>query len=146
MPIHPLAAHVPIALCLLFPCLIVYSMFVDRTPKKATLVGLWVYLCLLMVSALITRQLGEGDGQKVSPYVQAQNLTEHQSDAQQLAVASLLSVSIFGLLLLNRRVTQFGRIALLLFSLVLLLLALRAGHSGGELVYGDQASAAFVED
>jgi len=144
LPLHPMVVHIPLALAIIVP-------FAMASITWAVIRGKWRpstwWLAVLLqgtvfVSAFIATQLGERDEEVVEAVVAEQVIEIHEEWGQKLLWSSgiLLAASLVPLFF-KKRALPLGLVTVL--SLVSLFLALKTGHSGGELVYRYGAASVF---
>jgi uncharacterized membrane protein len=136
-PIHPAIVHVPLGLSFAIPIVALAALLWFWRGRSVTAVWLVVILlqCMVVGGALVALRTGEADEERVERIVGERPLETHESASKQflaIAAASLL-VSI---IVLVPRVSRRGAlIAAVVATLVTAGMAVRAGHSGGEVVY-----------
>lgn len=144
LPLHPMVVHIPLALAIIAPFIMaIISWAVVRGKWRPS--TWWMVVLLqgtIFVSALIATQLGERDEELVETVVAEQVIEIHEEWGQKMAWSSgfLLAAAILPLFF-KKRALPFALVTIL--SLVSLFLALKTGHSGGELVYRHAAATVF---
>lgn len=145
-PIHPAIVHLPIALTLLLPLIVVAAWLLTRRgfPVRSAWVGVVAGAALLSGSAWLAVETGEQQEERVEKAVSEGALESHEERANLfLALAAgTLVLSLVGLA--SGRAGRYGRIAAAAASLVLLPAGWLVGHTGGELVYRHGAAQAYV--
>ncbi len=146
-PLHPAVVHMPIAMAVLAPVLILVALILIR--KTGSVVAPWlpvVVVALMMAgSAWMALETGEDEEDRVEQVVSRDAIHEHEERAELfLWSAVVLAVTAIGGLLKGRWGATM-RWAALAVCLVALVLAVRVGGSGGELVYEHGAASAYVE-
>jgi uncharacterized membrane protein len=146
-PLHPAVVHMPIAMAVLAPVLVVVALVLVR--KTGSVVAPWlpvVVVALMMAgSAYLALETGEDEEDRVEQVLSEEIIHEHEERAELfLWSAVVLAVAALGGLLKGRWGNTLRWVALAV-CLVALVLAVRVGGSGGELVYEHGAAAAYVE-
>lgn len=147
-PLHPAIVHMPLALAVLVPLLIIVALFWTR--KGANVYVAWFPVALLSVlmygSALLATNTGEDEEDTVEQVVSKSTIHEHEERAERFVWGAgiLALVSLGGFLKGRWAVT--ARWASLVISIVALVLAVQTGASGGELVYEHGAASAYMEE
>ena len=146
-PLHPAIVHIPIALSLLIPlCAVLVAAAIRLGWLEQRSWALVVLLNLLFVgSQLVAHETGEETAERVEKVVDKKLIGEHAEAADWLLWASIgsLVIAVAGLLREGRGAA--ARAAAVVGSLVVLAIAIRVGHLGGELVYKHGAANAYVE-
>lgn len=142
LPLHPAVVHLPLALAMLVPLLavgILWAIRAGKAPRSAWLLVVALQ-ALLVGGALVALRTGESEEERIEERVAEARLEAHQSAAQQFTVVAAFTLALAGAALVAGRIRpRAGAVAALAtvaMSLVVAGLALRAGHRGGELVYG----------
>lgn len=147
LPLHPMLVHLPLALAVLLPLIALFALVSTR---RGWLSGnAWVLVVALQVlttvSAYTAMELGETDEKRVAQVTGKSVLERHEEHAEMFAA---LTVAVSAVAVTVLLVKPGLRASLSLVTLVLMLaqlvLGLRTGHSGGELVYVHQAASAFA--
>ncbi|MEQ9104767.1 MAG: DUF2231 domain-containing protein [Rhodothermales bacterium] len=146
-PLHPAVVHMPIAMAVLAPVLVLVALVLIR--KTGSIVAPWlpvVVVALMMGgSAYMALETGEDEEDRVEQVVSRDAIHEHEERAELfLWSAVVLAVVALGGLLKGKWGSMFRWTALAV-CLVALVLAVRVGGSGGELVYDHGAASAYVE-
>ena len=148
IPLHPKLVHLPLALAALLPLLtfgVLLAWWRGWLHQRTWSVVLAVQAVLVVGSVLATRS-GSNDEERVESVVPGAAIEQHEEAAEtfQWAAIGLLVLGVAPLLLRNQRSAQMAALATACGSLVLLLLAIRTGEKGGELVYRHGAAAVFA--
>jgi uncharacterized membrane protein len=149
LPLHPKLVHLPIALAVLMPLLsggLLLAIWRDWFQKRV-----WSLVVagqiLLVGSGVLAMRSGEADEERVERIVPEAVLEQHEEAAEAFVWASgiLLCLSLVPLLLRARPAALVAGAATCLGSMAVLGLGYQVGQKGGELVYGHNAAAAFVQ-
>jgi len=146
LPIHPVIVHFPIVLAFLSP--VVIGLVIWATKKGFLNNKAWIFVVLLQValvgSAFLASELGEMDEERVEKVVTETLIKNHEELAEMFTwgVSAVLLLSIVPLVYKNRR--EAVLYAVFAGSVLALVPAALAGHSGGELVYKYGAATAYV--
>lgn len=148
-PLHPMVVHIPMALAVLMPPLVLgIHVAVRRAwlpPRAWALVVL--AQALLVGSGMLALRTGEADEERVEAIVGESILHQHESAAEVFVLAAglVLVLTIAALLLRRSRWAAPSAIAALAGTVVVLALGYRVGKAGGELVYAHGAASAFSD-
>lgn len=147
-PLHPAVVHFPLVLAVFFPFVAAGVLLLMRRSRsgRGAWAGVALMAVLLSVSVWASIQTGEAQEDVVEPVVGEQVLHEHEEAAEGLLLGSLLLGAVTLVGLVPGRPGQAGRWVTVPAGLVVLALAVGVGDSGGELVYGHGAAAAYAED
>lgn len=146
-PLHPAVVHLPLALAVIVPLIIGFALLKMR--GGATAPDVWmptVILSFLMFAGtLAATNTGEDEEDVVEAVVSGQVIHDHEEKAEAFMWGSgvLFLLTSFGFL--SARFGQASRYLSAVCSIVVLVLALRTGHSGGELVYEHGAASAYQQ-
>lgn len=149
LPLHPSLVHIPIGLCMALPIVIFFIIIGIRQgwfqPKTWLVIILLQGLCF--GSAIIAKNAGENEEDKVEKIVGEHALEKHEERAESFVIFSgILFVLTFAGLSSRAPIQKWGQILTLAGSLGTLGLAIFTGHSGGELVYEHGAAKAYLQD
>lgn len=148
IPLHPAVVHVPLGLAFAIPALVLWSAFrAWRGDQGRALWGVVAFLQVVLVAgAFVAMSLGEKDEEAVERVVAEEKINAHEARAKQFAWGGVAAFVITSLLLgTSGGVLRLLSLAAVLLSLATAGLAVRAGHSGGQLVYVHGAASAHVE-
>ena len=145
-PLHPAIVHFPLVLAFLLPLIAagaVWSIRRGTRPRRAWSIPVIATL-MLLGSAWASVKTGEAQDERVERVVAEQPLSVHEEMAEGFlagagAVAFVAAVGLIGGL-----IGGIARVVTVVASLVLVLAAVRVGHSGGQLVYKYGAANAYV--
>jgi uncharacterized membrane protein len=146
-PLHPAIVHLPIALsALLPPFAALVALAIRRGWLERRSWALVVLVNLLLVGfVLLAHETGEDTAERVEKVVDKKYIGEHAEAAEWLLWASIGSLVVAGAGLLGEGRGGAARAAAVAASLLVLAIAVRVGHLGGELVYKHGAANAYVE-
>jgi uncharacterized membrane protein len=136
-PLHPAVVHIPIAMAVVLPIVILYSFVVIK--RGASLRVAWLPVLLLSAvlfsGALLAKNSGEDEEEAVEEVVSARYIEDHEENAESFTLVAgiLFALAIGGLFKQNWAL--YSRAATAAASVVLIVMAFQTGHSGGELVY-----------
>jgi len=145
-PLHPAIVHFPIVLVFLLPVFVAGAIWAIRRGTKvrrAWLVPL-IGAVALAASAWAAVETGEQQDERVERVVAEQPLEAHEEMAEVFLTSSavLAIVAVAGLV--GGKAGGAARLITGVGSIVLIVMAARVGHSGGELVYRYGAASAYV--
>lgn len=148
IPLHPAVVHVPLALSSVLPALVLWAAWTSwrgqgtRTPWSVV-----AFLQLVLVaSAFIAISLGQKDEERVEKVVAEEHVQAHEARGKQLAWSGLAALAISVMLIgASGPVVRLFAALAVVAALVTAGLAVRAGYSGGQLVYVYGAASAHVK-
>lgn len=146
MPLHPAIVHFPIVLTVLFPLVAIAALIAiwrGARPYRAWAIPVALG-GMLLGSAYAAVRTGEAQEEAVEDVVAEQVLHAHEDAGEQFLVATALVVGVAALGLIRYRAARLARLLATAGGAVLLIMGLRLGHSGGELVYRHGAASAYV--
>ncbi|MBI5851125.1 MAG: hypothetical protein HZB39_08870 [Planctomycetes bacterium] len=147
LPLHPQLVHLPLALAVLMPLIAGGAWFaIARGWFRQRGWSLVVAgQAMLFASGFLAMRSGEADEERVEDVVPHAALESHEEAAEPFVWAGgiVLLLSVAPLVLRNARAARTAALACGAGTLVVLGLAWRAGHSGGELVWRHGAAAAY---
>lgn len=145
-PLHPSIVHLPIALTLLLPFFAIGALWAIRKgihPLRAW--GLTTVLMAALVgSAWVALETGEKEEDRVEAVVNESFIETHEEAASAflLLTGGVLAVAVLGLG--RGKISATARIIGTAGTLALVVMGVRVGHSGGELVYRHGAANAYI--
>lgn len=144
-PLHPMIVHLPIALTILTPFFAIGALLAVR--RGASVRPAWglatAMLLLLFASGWAALQTGGNEEERVEEVVGESALEGHEEAAELFLWTAGVVVLLAGAGFLRGRIGSMGRIAATVGTLALLGAGYNVGHSGGGLVYGQNAGAAY---
>jgi uncharacterized membrane protein len=148
VPLHPAVVHLPLGLALLMPVLAAgfcYALWTGRTGRRAWL-SVVALQALLLASGFAALKTGEAEEERAERVVPESAIHDHEEAAEQFVWAAAATLGLAGLVLVlrQRRVERALAGAVVLATLVVAGLGVRAGHAGGRLVYVHGAASAYV--
>lgn len=144
-PLHPAIVHFPVALSVLLPIMILIGLIVHR--RGTSVWAAWlptVFLAVFMVGAgLVAQETGEDEEDVVEEVVSRTVIHEHEERAEVFVwgagILALLSLVGFA----GSAIGNIARWSTFVASIVVLVLGIRVGGSGGDIVYEHNAGAAY---
>jgi hypothetical protein len=139
--------HLPIALTILTPFFAIGALWAVR--RGADVRPAWglatAMLVLLFASGWVALQTGENEEERVEEVVGESALEGHEEAAELFLWTAGLVVLLAGAGFLRGRIGSVARIGATVGTLALLGAGYNVGHSGGGLVYGQNAGAAYSD-
>lgn len=148
VPLHPKLVHLSLALAALMPLLslgVLLAWWRGWMQQRTWSIVVAVQAVLVLGSVVAMRS-GESDEERAEAIVPEAAIEQHEEAAEafQWSAVAVLVVGILPLLLRDRRRAQLAALATAIGTGAVLVLAIRTGEKGGELVYRHGAAAAFV--
>ncbi len=147
LPWHPVVVHLPLALAVLIPILIIVTLIgIGKLQWPRTTWWAVVLFCALGAgSSYVALETGEQVEDPVEAVVAKDIIHEHEDAAEFFAYglwATLFAACVPFLPFKNRNVF-WPYIPALLVALLTMAMGIRTGHSGGSLVYKHNAASAL---
>jgi len=151
-PLHPALVHLPLALAVLMPLLVLLALWLGRGADHVIpdrLRAIWlpiVFLAVVMTgSGYVAQETGEDQEDRVEEVVSHDAIESHEERAELFVWASalLLIASIAGLV--PGATGRYGRYVTLALAMVVLVLGVRVGSTGGDLVYTHGAAQVYLD-
>lgn len=149
LPLHPAVVHLPLGLAMVMPVLAIagaLAIWKGWIDKKAWYAVVLVQ-ALLFGGALFARETGEEEEEVVEEVVSEHYIEEHEEKAETFTVLAGVTLAASAIVIFvpaeSIAVALMGVTVLL--TLVTGAMGLNVGHSGGELVYGHNAGAAYKD-
>ena len=145
-PLHPILVHFPIAFTLLLLPLAAYGLIASRrSSRRRPWVPVVILASLALATALLARQAGDREEDRVERWVDEIPLEYHEEQAERFlwSLGAVFSCSLLGL-----AGDRFGRLGQALTVVALLpatVFLVLAGQSGGDLVYKHGAASAYAD-
>jgi len=145
-PLHPAVVHFPIVLALLLPFVALWALVAIRHTEKTRAVWIPVVVigALLFGGALLAKETGEDQEERVERVVAERHLEEHEELAERMVIASGVAFALLAAGLLPGVWGVVGRWASVVAAVVALVVVIQVGETGGELVYEHGAASAYV--
>jgi len=145
-PLHPAIVHLPLALALLLAPGILLAIVALRTqflPLRAW-TGVVLVAVTLGASSPVALHTGESDEERIEGVVSEAMIEGHEARADRFVFAALATATLSLGGLLGGARGEAARFATLAASVLVLVLAIQVGQSGGELVYRHGAAQAYT--
>jgi uncharacterized membrane protein len=145
-PLHPAVVHFPIVLMFLAPLVAVGAMWaIARGGHLRRAWAIPVALCAaLSVSAFVAVRTGEAQTERVERVVAEQPLETHEEGAEVFLMSAAVLTVISAAGLIQGRLGRTARWGTTVGAILLAVMGVRVGHSGGELVYRHGAASAYA--
>lgn len=145
-PLHPAVVHFPVVLAVLLPIFALAALWTIRrgtTWRRAWAVPVAV-AAALAVSSWLAVKTGEAQDERVERVVAEQPLETHEESAELFLTLSAGLALVVAAGLLGGTPGRIARVAATAGAAALVLVALRVGHTGGQLVYRYGAASAYT--
>lgn len=147
LPLHPFAAHFPIALALFVPLLgfmVAFGVLKWGWPDKTWALVI-VFQLAFLISAIATARLGHQEEERVENHISHDALEEHEEMGEKLPWAAGIAFGLSLVPLIYRKKWKAGVFVSLAASAAVVIPVLLTGKSGGKLVYQEGAADAYVQ-
>lgn len=144
-PLHPAVVHFPVVLAVLIPLVALGALWAIRSgarPLRAWGVTTAV-AAVLALSAWVSVETGEDQEEKVEDVVGESRLDAHAELGQTLLFTSAGVLVVIALGLMPGKAGRAARVAGAVGTLAVAAVAVRVGHSGGQLVYKYNAASVY---
>lgn len=147
LPLHPVVVHLPLALAILIPILVIavlVGMAKCQWPRSVWL-AVVLFCALGAVSGFAALQTGEDVEDPVEEVVSKDLIHEHEGAAEWFArgLWILFFASLLHFVPRKNQAARWPYITTLVLSIWVLTMGLRTGHTGGSLVYEHNAASAL---
>lgn len=145
-PLHPAIVHFPVVLTVLLPIFALWALWAIRrgtTPLRAWSVPL-ALAAALALSSWVAVETGEQQGERVERVVSEAPLETHEETAELFLTLSAILAGVAAVGLARGVVGRSARVVATLGAAALVAVAVRVGHTGGELVYRYGAANAYT--
>jgi len=145
-PLHPAVVHFPVVLGFLLPLFAAGALWAIR--RGAAVNRAWLFptaiAAALALSAWVAVETGGAQSERVERVVADQVIESHEEMAEAFLAASagLAVIALVGLI--GGLTGKTARVVTAIGALALVGLAVRVGHSGGQLVYRYGAASAYT--
>ncbi len=146
-PLHPVIVHVPLVLAGVVPFVVgwlTWRAFRGGASRRAWLVALALQ-AVVVGGALVALETGGDEEERVEQVVPEAAIEAHEARAELFTIgAGVAGLLIAGAVALRGRASGAAGAAATAASLVVVLLGVRTGSAGGELVYQHGAAAVYA--
>lgn len=147
LPWHPVVVHLPLALAVLIPILILVVLVGIKKFQwpRSTWWAVVLFCALGAGSSYVALETGEDVEDAVEAIVAKDIIHEHEDAAEFFAIGlwAVFFSACVPFLPFKNRSTFWPYIPALLVSFIVLVMGVRTGHSGGSLVYKHNAASAL---
>lgn len=146
MPLHPLVVHFPIVLAVLLPIFAAVALWAIRrgtTPRRAWALPV-AGAAALALSAFVATQTGEAQEDRVERVVPERAFDSHEEAAERFLVLSGVLFVVATVGLARGTIGRAARIVSTAGAVGLVAAGAQVGHTGGLLVYRDNAASAYA--
>lgn len=146
-PLHPVMVHLPLTVAVLMPLLTLglwLAWWRRWLPRRAWVLVV-VLQALLVGGTYLALETGEREEDRVELVVPHAAIEAHEEAAESLLIAAgvVLAVALAALVVPWGRISHPLALVTIAGSLVVAVLAVQVGKSGGELVYRHNAGSAY---
>jgi hypothetical protein len=145
-PLHPAIVHFPMVLMFILPIAALIALWLIRRGAPVRLIWLVpvAFSAALAASALVAKETGEDQEDRVEDVVGKRPVDEHKEAAERFVFlsAGVLVLAMAGLI--KGRVGGPARLLATVASLGLVVAGYQVGKLGGEIVYGNGTSTGLV--
>jgi len=145
-PLHPAVVHFPLVLAFLFPLFAASGFLAIRRGAAARRAWLLPTAFAIAVagSAWLSVETGETQGKRVERVVGEQPMESHEETAEAFLAMAVAVAAVAAAGLVRGFTGQAARMLTMVGSLALMGMAIRVGHTGGQLVYRHGAASAYT--
>lgn len=146
-PLHPAVVHFPVVLAVFVPLVAAIGFWAVMSGRLSVRgwTGVIALQVILVVSTWAATESGEKEEDRVEKVVAERHIEEHEEAGERVLALALLTLPVAIAGLIGGPIGVINRGLTIALSLVVLLAAGFAGHSGGELVYRHGATLAYTE-
>lgn len=148
-PLHPMIVHLPMALSILMPFVVIFFALMIKYNKMSSKGWLFVVgLQLLMViTGYVALETGETEEDIVEKVLPKKYIHDHEEAAEifvgSTVISLVLSIAAF---LIRKDLSFILKITIAFVGVISSFLAYRVGSLGGEIVYVHGAGKAYLQD
>ena len=145
-PLHPAVVHFPIVLMFLAPLVAVGAMWaISRGghARRAWAAPVALYAALA-ISAFVAVRSGEAQTERVERVVAEQPLETHEESAEVFLMSAAVLTVVSAAGFIRGMLGRTARWGTTVGAVLLAVMGVRVGHSGGELVYRHGAASAYT--
>ncbi len=147
LPANPAVVHFPIVLAVLLPIAAASAIFAIRrnAPRRPTWIPVVGIAAALTLSSWIAVETGHDEEEAVENIVPASALHDHEKRVEVFFPMTVVVLLIVSAGLSKGQAGNVFRVVAVVGALGLMILGLRVGNSGGELVYVHGAAGAYSD-
>ncbi len=147
-PLHPAIVHLPLGLAIIVPLValgLTVALWRGWLPKRSW-IAVVALQALMLGSAVLAMNTGEGDEERVERVVTETAIETHEEAAEIFTWGAgiVLAMTIAVLLVRKVELARLGSVIATAGTIAVALLAVRVGHAGGQLVYTHGAASAYA--
>ena len=150
MPLHPKFVHLPLALSVLMPFIfggLLVAWWRNWLPKKAWLIGILLQI-VMTGGAFVAMETGEEEEERVEKVVPHDAMEAHEERAEMFvwSTALLLVFAVLAGVVSSEKIARWFAVAAIGLAFGVMLLGVRTGLAGGQLVYEYGAGSVYTDD
>lgn len=149
VPFHPAIVHIPLAITIVLPVLIIIFALMIRSNKMSpqswlVIVGLQL---LVVITGYVSLETGETEEERVEKVVAREFIHEHEEAAEVFVGSAVITLVLSIAAFFIRKEIGFPlKLGIATLTVLSAYLAYRAGSMGGELVYKHGAGSAYMTE